>query len=149
MNEQEEKAVVRRYIEDVWNDGDLDAIEELFADAWTVHSSSHEHVEDIGDLERHVRTARSAFPDLEMDVEFEIAEDDMVATAITISGTHEGDLMGIEPSGEAVEVSGMMGNRFENDTIVESWIDWDVLTLLQQIGAVPEELQPIAGPENR
>lgn len=146
MNGDEYEELVRRYVDEVWNEGVLDTVDDLFADAWIVHSSSYEHVEDAADLKRHVRSARAAFPDLEMAVEFTVAEDDMVATGIRIAGTHEGDLRGIDPTGERVDVSGIMAHRFEDGVIVESWIDWDSLTLLQQIGAVPEELRPAVGP---
>ena len=144
MSSNENEELARRYVEEAWNEGNLGVVDELFADTWVVHSSSHEHIEDADDLRRHIRMVRKALADFEMNVEFVVAEEDMVTMGIWISGTHEGELMGLDPSNESVEVSGMMAHRFENGAIVESWIDWDVLGFLRQIGAVPRGLQPIA-----
>lgn len=142
MSSQGHEERARRYIEEVWNQGDLDVVAELFADRWVVHSSSHEHVEDADDPGRHVGTARNAFDDFGMGIEFQVAEDDVIAIGLTISGTHAGELTGLEPSNEPVAVPGTMACRFESGTTAGSSIHWAVHGFRHQIGAALGDPQP-------
>ena len=80
---------------------------------------------------------RSAFPDLRLDLQDIIAEGDCVAIRYTLHGTHEGELMGLPPSGNRVSSDGMVFARVQDGKIVERSGVQDMLTLLQQIGAIP------------
>ena len=80
---------------------------------------------------------RGALPDLLMTVEDLIAEGDKVVTRWTARGTHQGELMGIPPSGNRVEVTGISVDRIEGGKFVEGWANYDALGMMQQIGAVP------------
>ncbi len=81
----------------------------------------------------------SAFPDAEITIEDQLAEGDMVATRWTGRGTHQGELMGVQPSGNRVEVMGNSISRIEDGKIVEEWNIYDALGMMQAIGAVPEQ----------
>jgi steroid delta-isomerase-like uncharacterized protein len=78
-----------------------------------------------------------AFPDLNVTVEDEIAEGEMVVTRWTIRGTHQGDLEGIAPPGQQIELEGITIHRIEGGKIVEEWERYDNLGMMQQLGAVP------------
>ena len=80
-----------------------------------------------------------AFPNLNVTVEDEIAEDDKVVTRWTIRGTHQGELMGIAPTEEQIELKGITIHRIEGDkTIAEEWERYDNLGMMQQLGVVGE-----------
>ena len=81
---------------------------------------------------------RGAFPDAQIIIEDQLAEGDMVATRWTARGTHQGELLGVPPSGNRVEVAGMTISRAEGGKIAEEWNNYDALGLMQQIGAIPE-----------
>ena len=80
---------------------------------------------------------RTVFLDLHFTIEDMVAEDDKIVVRWTASGTHKGELMGIPPTNERVTVTGMSMDRVAHGKLVESWINWDNLGLLQQIGAIP------------
>jgi predicted ester cyclase len=79
---------------------------------------------------------KSAFPDLHVTVDQQLAEGDLVTTRWTATGTHQGELMGVAPTGKQATVTGILIDRFEGDRIAESWEVWDALGLMQQLGAV-------------
>jgi predicted ester cyclase len=80
---------------------------------------------------------RSAYPDTHLAIGEMIAEGDLVAITWTATGTHQGDLMGIAPTGRSVTVSGIGVNRISGGQIVESWANYDALGMLAQLGALP------------
>jgi predicted ester cyclase len=86
---------------------------------------------------------RNAFPDVQMRVEDQVAEGDMVVTRWIASGTHQGDLMGIAPTGNRMTVAGTSIERVVNGKIEETWDNYDALGMMQQLGAIPspEEAQ--------
>ena len=86
---------------------------------------------------------RSAFPDVHVEIEDQIAEADRVATRWRATGTHEGELMGISRTGNRVTVMGMTIDRIAEGQIAETWDNYDALGMLQQVGAIPsaEETQ--------
>ncbi len=133
------KAIVRRYTEEVWNAGNLDVLPELMSADVVHHEATMEHQLPRG-LEGHkqaIRIYRAAFPDLRSVHQVEVAEGDKVAVLFQVTGTHKGELMGIPPTGRKVMFSGINIHRFADGKIVETWWAWDALGLLQQIGAIP------------
>jgi predicted ester cyclase len=86
---------------------------------------------------------RDAFPDVLMSVEDQVAEGDKVVTRWIASGTHQGDMMGIAPTGNRVTVAGTSVERIVDGKIEETWDNYDALGMMQQIGAIPtpEEAQ--------
>ena len=86
---------------------------------------------------------RTAFPDLRFVAEDVIAEGDKVVERRTSSGTHQGELMGIPPTGRQTTGSGVSIFRVANGKVAEQWVNWDMLGLLQQLGGIP----PLGGSE--
>jgi predicted ester cyclase len=80
---------------------------------------------------------RAAFPDMSVALETMVADEDSIAFAYTLTGTHKGLLMGIPPSGKKVRVRGLQISKFKDGKMVERWGSSDELTLLKQIGAIP------------
>jgi predicted ester cyclase len=81
---------------------------------------------------------RAAFPDMRLTEEDMIAEGDRVVDRVTVRGTHEGELMGVLPSGNPVEFMETHISRIADGKIVERWGQWDAMGIMQQIGAIPE-----------
>ena len=142
---EENKAIVRREIEELFNHtGNLDVAEEVYAPDFVGHDPTMP--QDLHGMEAARQFAaemRSAFPDLSCTIEEQIAEGDRVATRWVASGTHEGELMGISPTGNRVTVAGMTIDRIADGQIAETWDTYDALGMMQQVGAIPspEETQ--------
>ncbi|HTP18046.1 MAG TPA: ester cyclase [Solirubrobacteraceae bacterium] len=136
MSEQN-KALVRRIIDEAWNRGDLAIVDETFAADYTEHNPRPGQATGIEGYKGGITMLRTAFPDLSLDLQEILAEGDRTAVRYTLHGTHEGGLMGLPASGRRVASDGMVFARFENGKVVERWGVQDMLTLLQQIGAFP------------
>ena len=136
---EENKAIARRALEEIFSaQGDLDVADELIAPNYIGHDPvSPEDVHGPEGVKEFASMYRNAFPDVQMSVEDQIAEGDMVATRWIASGTHQGELMGIAPSGNRVTVSGTSIERIVNGKIEETWDNYDALGMMQQIGAIP------------
>lgn len=135
---EENKAIVRRLMEEVWTNGDLSLVDQLISVNYKHHDTSTPDFGPGPEGERKRATLyRSAFPDLQFIVEDVIAEGETVSVRWTSQGTHRGPLSGIAPSGKKVSVSGMTLARFAGGKMVESWVNWDALSLLQQLDVVP------------
>lgn len=126
------KAVVRRFISQAFNAGDTAIIDELIATDYVLHGAPK--VRGPEGMKHFVTMYRSAFPDYACSVDDQIAEDDKVVTRWTMRGTHQGELMGIPPTGKQVTLPGVVVDRLAiNGQLVESWLQADVLGLLQQL----------------
>ena len=140
---EENKALTRRS----WlivSEGSLetlgDVLQEVYADDIVMHEPD-EDVRGIEGLKQFVSMIRSALPDLRITLEDDIAEGNKVVSRWGAQGTHQGELMGIAPTGNEVAITGITIHRIANGKIVEEWENWDALGLMQQIGAVasPEQ----------
>jgi steroid delta-isomerase-like uncharacterized protein len=133
------KATIRRFVEEVWNEGNLSAADGYIAPTYTHHDSSTRDFGRGPEGERmRVTLYRSAFPDLRFTIEDLIADGDLVAVRWSSRGTHDGQLDQIPPTGKPVSITGVSVVRFADGKIVEGWISWDTLGMLQQIGVVPD-----------
>jgi steroid delta-isomerase-like uncharacterized protein len=133
------KNVVRRLFEEVWSKGNLSVADELFAPSYTHHDPSTPDVGRGPESEKLRATLyRTAFPDLRLTIEDLIAEGETVMARWSCRGTHKGDLGGIAPTGKQFTISGISIARFASGKMVEGWINWDALGLMQQLGVVPE-----------
>jgi steroid delta-isomerase-like uncharacterized protein len=139
---EENKAVARRSFEDHFNTGNFDLAEEIFAADYVNHDPS---LPDFGTgpevANQAARLYRNAFPDARITVEDQVAEGDRVATRWSARGTHQGELMGVGPTGNQVEITGISISRIEGGKIAEDWINYDALGMMQQIGAIPSPEQ--------
>ncbi|WP_227353798.1 ester cyclase [Haladaptatus salinisoli] len=138
MTLEENKELVRRDTEEVWGDENVELIDEIYDEDFVLHDpSSPDETGGRDEYKEYVETYRTAFPDAEYAVEEMVAEGDSVALRYTARGTHEGELAGIEPTGERVTVSGMELYRVANGKIAEMWTNYDALGVFQQLGVVP------------
>lgn len=148
MTSSENKEIARRFVTEVWNGQNLDAIDELYSTDYVGHwfLPNGENA-DREALKTFVQNVHRGFPDFEMNIEFIHAEDDMVSVGFTTSGTHEGEFMGIPPGNVSVgerPVAGHITSRISDGKIVEAWSTWDALGLLQTIGALPADFEASA-----
>jgi steroid delta-isomerase-like uncharacterized protein len=136
---EENKALVRRYFEEIWGKGNLDAIEELFTTDFVRHgpTATEREVRGLESFKGLVSMYHSALPDLQVPIEDLIAEGDRVVTRWTARGTHQGELMGNAPTGSQASITGILIDRISGGKIEEEWVDYDTLHLMQQIGGVP------------
>ena len=132
---EENKRLARRFPEEVATEGNIDVIDEISAEDVIDHSPLGE-ARGHEELKEQVEYLRTAFGDFSATVEDIVAEGDTVAMRVTLRGTHEGEFMGVEPTGEEAEVGNMVFTRIEDGKIVERWVQPDTLGLMQQLGAV-------------
>ena len=138
MSAQENKALVRRVMDEMFNEGNLDLADELFAPDYVDHDPAMpEDIHGPEGFKEYVSVFRSAFPDLHIEIEDQVAEGDKVVTRWTGTGTHEGDMMGIAPTGNKVTLPGMEIVRFSDGKIAEGWEGYDSMVLMQQLGVMP------------
>ncbi len=141
---EENKAIVRRSYEAI-NRNDLDALGEVVASDMTDHVAAPGLAPGLEGMKQFFSSLHAAFSDLRMDAEDVIAEGDKVVTRVRISGTHRGEFMGIDPTGNRVEISGIDILRVADGKIVEHWGNFDDLGMMQQLGVIPEPGQQAQG----
>ena len=143
---EENKALVRRYIEDVWNTGDVAALRAYVAPDVIQHGFAPEPTRGLAAVAQGFAAFRAAFPDLTVAIDDLIAEDDRVAVRYTMRGTHRGPLAvaggSLPPSDRSMNVSGINIVHLAGGRIAAGWARLDQLGLLQQLGANPAPLQP-------
>ena len=131
-------AIASRFFDEVFSEGRLELVDELFATGYLGHPSGNEEPNrGPQGVKEYVAGLRGAASDLKITIEDQIADGDKVATRWTARGTHDGELMGIAPTGRPVSVTGITIQHFRDGKVVEGWTDWDGMGLLKQIGAVP------------
>lgn len=136
---EENKEIVRR-LNAIW-DGDFEIVDEVIAQNFTNHNPLVPDAPPGPEgFKLNVSTFRSAFPDIEFTLEDLIAEDDKVVLRATGQGTHQGDLLGIEPTGREVTLSSIVIFRFEDGQIVERWAQSDTVGMLRQMGVLSEPI---------
>jgi predicted ester cyclase len=132
---EQNKAVVQRYFEEVYNEGKYALIHDLFHTDFTDYS---QHPGKGASLAKHmVDFERSVFPDIHITIEDMMADGDDVIVRLTIRGTHGGTYQGITPTGRRAEFLGVQRMRFEEGRIASVvWHHFDKLMMLQQLGAL-------------
>ncbi len=135
------KALNRRFVEEVINQGNIEAIDELIDPGVVDHAALPGFPTGREGAKQFFAMMRSAFPDLHLTIEDMIAEGDKVVMRSTWSGTHQGEFMGIPATGRRVTVSAIDISRVADGRIVEHWEQSDALGLMQQLGVVspPEQ----------
>ena len=134
----ENRTVIRRLYEEVWNERKLELVDELL-------SKSHALQDPIVSgsqvgpklYKRRVAELTKAFPDLCFTIEDTIVEGEKFVTCWTISGTHQAEYVGIPATGRKISLEGMTVHHIKNGKILDSCARWDVLGLMRQLGAVP------------
>ncbi len=137
MSAETNKAIVRRLLEEVWNQKQIELIEEFFTDDVVEVSVGHPPTTGLEGVKMGTAVLLNAFPDLQLTITDEIAEGDKVVIRWGMQGTHQGDLMAIPASGAEVSQTGVTVYRLANARIAELWFFPDNLGLLQQLGVIP------------
>ena len=134
---EENKALIQRFVEEAFNRGNLDIADEVYASSFASHDpTTPEGPSSPEDVKQFVNLYRRAFPDIHTTVEDLIAEGNKVTYRWTARGTHQGEIMGVAPTGNQVTITGITIEQIAEGKIVEEWNNWDVLGVLQQLGAV-------------
>jgi len=129
------RALLEQHTEEVWNRGNLDAVGEFISEDYVEHDPSvRDQFRGPEGYRRNVEEFLSAFPDLTVTIEDSIVEGDKIAMRQRFRGTHEGEFMGIEPTGKRVESTSFVMCRIEGEKIAETWVETDVIGLLEQLG---------------
>jgi steroid delta-isomerase-like uncharacterized protein len=134
MSEQNKK-LVQRDIEEIYNRGNLAAADELAASDLVIHMPSQD-IRGRAGAKQYVARLRTGFPDLHMVIEDQIAEGDLVVTRWVASGTHRGEFQGIPATGRRVRLVGTVIDRIDKGRIVECWSQVDELGMMQQLGVI-------------
>lgn len=136
MSVDANKALIRRFYEQVWDKGNLDVADEVFAADYIRHDLRQTAAPPGPPGQKQVAAAfREAFPDLRFEVELVLGEGDYVAARWTATGTHSRPWGGLEPTGRSVDYTGVNIFRFENGRVAEIWNFRDDLGLREQLGA--------------
>jgi serine phosphatase RsbU (regulator of sigma subunit) len=133
MSVEENKAIFRRYVEEIPNQGNMKVADEIF-DRYIAHQPDGSTLErGPEDVKRFTGEFHSAFPDLHVSIEDQIAEGDKVVSHFTIRGTHQGEFRGMAPTGKEIALTGVTTFRFSPEgKVVETWDSYDQLSLMRQ-----------------
>ncbi len=133
MSVEANKAQTRQIIDQGWNKGNMDSLNDLISPNFVNHTASNPNETRDG-FKQRVQMVRTAFPDWEVTVDEMLGEGDKVVTRWRARGTHRGSFRGIPATGKKIEVTGIAIDRVLDGKRVEGWAEWDMLGLLQQLG---------------
>ena len=137
MSEQN-KMLVRRFLDQVYNNARPEVIDELLADDYVDHSAPPGQAPGAAVTRQVYDLYRTAFPDLCVEIHDLVAEDDLVVVRATFAGTSRGPLMGAPPTGKRVQIASMVIVRLRDGQFVERWEQMDLLGLMLQLGVVSQ-----------
>jgi steroid delta-isomerase-like uncharacterized protein len=135
MSEEENKAKVRLVIQ-LEDQGKMEDVGRFFSDDTIFHEPGGVILRGRDELKAEIDRIHSAFPDIGHTIEDLIAADDKVVARFSITGTHEGEFVGVLPTGRRVKFTATVIYHFVGGKIAEAWIDWDAWGVMQGIGAV-------------
>ena len=136
MGTEENKAVIRRVFDEVWNRGDLDRIADLFAPDFVRHGATPGRPAGLAGEKNHRAAFRAAFPDLVITADDVVAEGDRVAVRYSWRGTYHGTWPGVAATGVPVRMTGIAIHQVVAGKVKALWVVGDELGLLRQLGAV-------------
>jgi steroid delta-isomerase-like uncharacterized protein len=138
-NLEENKALIRRWFEEVWNQGRAEAVAEMLAENAIVHGLSDDAAHPLlgpsGFLPFHTQF-REAFPEMEVVVEDTVTEGDKVVARCSVRGKHTGDSLGFEATQAQVEFTGIAIVRVKDGKFVEAWNNFDFMKMYKQLGTM-------------
>jgi steroid delta-isomerase-like uncharacterized protein len=135
---EQNKQITRRFYDEVINQGNLNLIDELVADDFVEHEAFPGLSSDKAGVRAFFELFRSAFPDLRMQVEDMIAEGDRVAARCRMTGSHRGEFLELPATGKRFDIQVIDLIRFQDGKAVEHWGATDQVSLMQQLGALPQ-----------
>jgi predicted ester cyclase len=138
MSTEENKAIVRRYHEELFNKGNLAVADEVF-DSNYVNSALDQMGLPRGPegFKQYASMMRTAFPDLHLTVEDQVAEENKEVHRIIARGTHKGDLMDIAPTNKQIEINAIAIDHISGGKVLETWVVVDMFGMMQQLGVIP------------
>lgn len=141
MSAAENSALVRRFIEKIFNQGNLVMAEEILAPDYMHHDpTTNEFGSGIDGFKQMINIYRQAF-DLQIILQDQIATEDKVVDRWTGHGTHQGEFMGLAPTGKKITAAGISIHRIADGRIAETWNNYDALGIFQQLGIIPGRKQ--------
>lgn len=137
---QENNKAIAKKVTDLWNTGNLKNIDEVYAPNCIFHQHHHPQssrdIRGTTDWKKFILEFREAFPDFKITIEDQIATGDKLVLRFTCRGTQKGEFMGFDPTDKKLIWTGISIYRLENNKIVESWVNWDMAGLFEQIGVI-------------
>jgi steroid delta-isomerase-like uncharacterized protein len=137
MSAEENRALIARFYEEGWNAGDLSVYDELVTDDFLDHQAMPGLPPGREGFKALNTMFRSAVPDIAMTIDQVCATDDRVTCRWTSTGTHQGSLFGIPPTGKSINVTATVVYRVDNGRLAEGWINRDDMGLMRQLGVIP------------
>ena len=137
LAQESEGSVESRIVDEFWNAQNPDALDGLVTDDYARHGPSHGQVADAAAVKEWAAMIWAAFPDFHIEVVRSVRQDDWVFMAWRVTGTHQGELMGIMPTNASVTIVGMSSSRMVGDRVAEEWVVWNEADLLRQLGVLP------------
>jgi steroid delta-isomerase-like uncharacterized protein len=131
------QTILHRWMEEVWNKGRLDAIDEMLASDVVIHGIGGEAIHGPENYRPFIESVHNTFSPIEVVVEDAVEQGDTIVARCTVRGTHTGDGIGVAPTGRRVEFSGMTMVKVKDGKMVEVWNNFDFASMQQQIGADP------------
>lgn len=138
---EENKAIVQRYIEEVYNKGNVNLVGELVAADYVNRGGLSDQRPGSEGLKQFIPQLRTIFPDEHLTIENLIAEKDMVAYRWIARGTHKAEMMGVPPTDKQITATGISIVRIADGKIVEEWTSRDDLSVMQQLGIIPPDTE--------
>jgi len=138
MSEQN-KSILQRWFDEVWNKGNSEAISELITDDVKIHGLTDvggSPVTTAAEFREYHAQLRTAFPDIRVTIDDIFAESDKVVARCSIEASHTGEMHGIAPTNSPVDFTGMAIVRVKNGKIVEAWNSFDFLKMSRQMGLI-------------
>ncbi len=137
MSTEQNKSIVRRWIEEGWNKHNPTVVDQFYAPDFVQHDPGQPPLRGREALKQYVGMYLTAFPNLQLTFTDLIAEGDQVAWRFSSTATHTGPFMGIPPTGKSAVVTGIVVFRLKDSQIAEAWVNVDSLGMLQQMGVIP------------
>ena len=141
---QEYETFLHRWFEEVWNQGREQAIDEMFAEDGIAHglkTSEGETIRGADMFKSLFRSFRQAFPNMHVTVEDTVTQGDKIAARCTIRAVHEGEGVGVSPTNQPVEFTGLAIVKMRDGKIVEAWNEFDFMKMYSQLGALTLNLK--------
>jgi steroid delta-isomerase-like uncharacterized protein len=137
MSVKENKSTLRRFFDEIFNQGDLAVADEIVAADYVNHNPAPGETPGLAGLKGFVTGLRAGFPDVVFTIDDQIAEGDKVVTRYTITGTHTAEFAGIPATGRPVTIGVINIHCVVDGQIREGWLKWDTLDFMQQLGVIP------------
>ena len=135
QKQTDNKQLVQRFMDECWNQGKLNVVSELLADNCRFHDPVFPNLTSgAQNMRTHIENCRRSFPDLKFSTDDTIAERNEVVIHWTGRGTHKGEFLGMPPTNRKAEVTGTSIYRIDGGKISETWVNWNLMSMLEQLG---------------